>query len=380
VTDPQVPADQTLKVLHVHSGNMIGGIESVLLTFAEFATTCPKLQQRFALAFDDRFARSLRSTGATVHTLPEVQLRNPFSVIHSRRQLRRLIVDEDFDCVISHSTWCQVVYAPVSKRLRIPLFYWMHNNFDGHWLQRLASRTSPDLAVCNSAYTQSTLADVYPGTPSCIIHYPVRPPRSSPSARATLRRELEASPETVVILMASRTEAWKGHFNLLRAASEIKTGKNWIIWIAGAPQTTAEQSYFDSVQAEARRVRLTDRIRFLGQRSDVPSLMRAADIFCQPNSDPEPFGVVFVEALQAGVPIVTYSMGGPQEILTENSGILVPPGDIAGLTNALVCLIEDAPLRSKLGLAGPARAQDLCDPARQIQRTYEVLSARCNRK
>src|SRR4051812_28935320 len=153
---------KSLKVLHVHSGNMIGGIESVLLTFAEFANTCPEFQQEFALAFDGRFATSLRSTGVTVHNVPAVQLRNPFSVIHSRRKLRQLIVENQFDCVISHSTWCQVVYAPVAKRLSIPLIYWMHNNFDGHWLQRLASRNPPEMAICNSAYTQSTLADVYP--------------------------------------------------------------------------------------------------------------------------------------------------------------------------------------------------------------------------
>jgi glycosyltransferase involved in cell wall biosynthesis len=132
------------------------------------------------------------------------------------------------------------------------------------------------------------------------------------------------------------------------------------------------------VEAEANRLQLAERVRFLGHRSDVPALMCAADIFCQPNADPEPFGVVFVEALQAGVPIVTYSMGGPQEILDQNCGILVPPGDLAGLHSALVRLMEDAPLRAKLGSAGPARAKSLCDPAQQIRRTYEILWARCN--
>ena len=69
---------EVLKVLHVHSGNMIGGIESVLLTLAEFAGTRREFQQEFALAFDGPFADSLRATGATVHILPEVQLTKPF--------------------------------------------------------------------------------------------------------------------------------------------------------------------------------------------------------------------------------------------------------------------------------------------------------------
>jgi glycosyltransferase involved in cell wall biosynthesis len=374
VADPATDKPKTLKVLHVHSGNMIGGVETVLLTFAEFAHTCPEFQQEFALAFDGAFAEALRASGATVHILPEAQLRHPFSVLRSRRQLRQIIVERNIQAVISHSPWCQVVYAPVPRKLKVSLIFWMHNNFDGHWLQRLASRNAPDLAICNSAFTRSTLPDVYPYSPSRIIYNPVRPLPTAGPDRSMLREQLGAPPSSVVILMASRTEAWKGHMNLLRAAAQIQTAHAWSIWIAGAPQTEAEKTYFASVQAEAERLELSGRIRFLGQRSDVPALMRAADIYCQPNAEPEPFGVVFVEALQAGVPIVTFRMGGAQEILEQESGILVPPGDIQGLQKALVRLIEDESLRKKLGSLGPERAKVLCDPAQQIRRVYEIVT------
>jgi glycosyltransferase involved in cell wall biosynthesis len=185
--------------------------------------------------------------------------------------------------------------------------------------------------------------------------------------------------ETVVILMASRADRWKGHLNLIEAASQIKTKKDWKIWIAGAPQTRAEETYFDSVRAETQRAGLSHRILFLGHRNDVAAVMQAADIFCQPNNEPEPFGIVFVEALQAGVPVVTYRMGGPQEILDANSGILVEPGDVNGLADALLNLIEDGPQRRRLGLTGPARANELCDPQRQIRRLYDALVPVCVR-
>ena len=362
-----------LRVLHLHSGNMLGGVESVLLTFSEFATVCPDFEQEFALAFEEPFAKQLRATAATVHILPEAQLRNPLSVRRSRHALRELLHNRQFHCVISHSPWCQVVFALAVRRSDVPLIFWMHNNFDGHWLQRLAARHPPDLAICNSAFTRSTLHDVYPATPSCIVHNPVRPLRSDPGARDSRRRELNARPNSVVILMASRMEAWKGHDNLIQAAARIDTTSDWVIWIAGAPQTPKELSYFENLSNEVRHLQLTERIRFLGYRDDVPALMRAADIYCQPNADPEPFGVVFVEALQAGVPVVTFEMGGSREILTESTGILVPPGDIAGLARALVRLIDDAGLRSRLGGDGPARARELCDPAQQIRRVHEVL-------
>lgn len=368
-----------LRVLHVHSGNMLGGVESVLLTFGEHARTCPEFEQEFVLAFEEPFAKQLRATGAQVHVLPEMQLRNPLSVRRSRREAQNLLQRAPFDCAISHSPWCQVVYASAVRRANIPLIFWMHNNFDGHWLQKLASRYAPDMAICNSAFTRSTLPSVYPASPSRIIHYPVGDTPMRSDARESLRNELNVASNTVVILMASRADSWKGHRNLLQAAGQIDSRKDWVIWIAGAPQTPDEQRYFESLQTETARLQLSKRVRFLGHRSDVPALLRAADIYCQPNVEPEPFGVVFVEALQAGVPVVTFEMGGPREILTEGTGILVPPGDIAGLANALVRLIDDRDLRVRLGVGGPARAKQLCDPAQQIRRVYELLSAWCNR-
>ncbi len=371
-------APKKLRALHINSGNMLGGVESVLLTLAEFASTCPDFEQEFALAFEGRFADSLRAAGAKVHILPEAQLRNPLSVRRSREALRKILTSGGFDCVISHSTWCQVVFASTVALQTIPLIFWMHNDFDGHWLQKLASRHAPNFAICNSEFSRSTLKSVYPATPSVVIHYPVKAAVVQPGARESLRRELSVAPETVVVIMASRMDEWKGHLNLIRAAAKINAQNEWVIWIAGAPQTDNEKNYLTRLHDEVRRLQLTDKVRFLGYRNDVPALMRAADIHCQSNAQPEPFGVVFVEALQAGVPVVTFEMGGPREILTESSGILVPPGDIAALAKALARTIDDASLRVTLGMNGPARARALCDPAQQIRRVHEVLWDHCN--
>ena len=105
---------------------------------------------------------------------------------------------------------------------------------------------------------------------------------------------------------------------------------------------------------------------FLGERRDVPALMRAADLHCQPNTAPEPFGLAFVEALHAGLPVVTTAMGGALEIVTPSCGVLVPPGDADALEQALRALVVDPEARARLGSGGPARARELCDPGRQL--------------
>src|SRR5262249_52915005 len=98
-----------------------------------------------------------------------------------------------------------------------------------------------------------------------------------------------------------------------------------------------------------------------------------ADVYCQPNAEPEPFGVVYVEALRAGLPVVAAAAGGPSEIVTETCGLLVPSGDAAATADALRSLIEDPDRRRALGAAGPARAAELCDPVRYLTRLVGLL-------
>ncbi len=94
--------------------------------------------------------------------------------------------------------------------------------------------------------------------------------------------------------------------------------------------------------------------------------MAAADVYCQPNTGPEPFGIAFVEALYAGLPVVTSGFGGAAEIVDGTCGMLTAPEDPAAVASALRELILDPSRRRALGAAGPLRAKMLCDPARQL--------------
>src|SRR5262245_17467790 len=102
--------------------------------------------------------------------------------------------------------------------------------------------------------------------------------------------------------------------------------------------------------------------------------MAAADIYCQPNTGPEPFGVAFVEALYTGLPVVTTGFGGATEIVDETCGMLTPPEDGAAVAAALRALIT-ASSRRELVAAGRARAAALCDPAVRLQRLAALISS-----
>jgi glycosyltransferase involved in cell wall biosynthesis len=143
--------------------------------------------------------------------------------------------------------------------------------------------------------------------------------------------------------------------------------QNWVCWISSEPQREPEKNYVNELKARIQDLNISERVHFLGFANNIHSVLRAADIHCQPNSGPEPFGLAYVEALYAGLPVVTTSWGGAVEIVDEKCGVLVPPGDVDGLVKALHQLIENESQRKSLGAAGPARARFLCDPEKQVR-------------
>ncbi len=363
-----------LRVLHAHSGNLYGGIETILVTLVRHHHEA--LEHTFALCFAGRLEKELRAAGAAVRPLSPTRFSRPLSILRARRNLATVLSELKPDVVMCHSAWSHAIFAPAVRAAAIPRVFWLHAPPGGHWLERLARRHAPDLVICNSHYTCEQRGALFPVTPSSVLHPPVAAPSSSPDAeaRALLRDELGASSETVVIIQVSRLEAWKGHEVLLEALGNLRDRADWMVWQVGGAQRPGEKSYRRQLEHRAAELGIGERIRFLGERTDVPALLAASDLFCQPNSAPEPFGIVFVEALHAGLPVVSSAMGGAQEIVTGECGVLVPARDTIALRAALERLLDDRALRDRLGSAGPARARELCDPRQQAARLAGALA------
>lgn len=366
-----------MRVLHLSSGNLYGGVETLLVTLARDRGACPGMDPHFALCAEGRLSEELRGTGAPVHPLGSVRARNPFSVRRARRSLAGLLRRERFDVVVCHSAWVQAIFGPAVRAARLPLVFYLHDVAGGrHWLERWARLTPPELAVCNSRFTAGSLANLYPGVRGEVVHCPVAPRGSSstPGMRASIRAELDTAGDDVVIVQTSRLESWKGHRLHLEALGRLRGVPGWTCWLAGGAQRRSEAAYRRELEKTAERLGIADRVRFAGQRSDIPAVLAAADVLCQPNTGPEPFGIVFVEALYAGLPVVTTAMGGALEIVDESCGTLTPPGDPAALALALRQLIADPARRSSLGAAGPARARAVSDPAARLEELRRALA------
>lgn len=364
-----------MRVLHLYSGNLFGGIESILLAMARSRSM--QIDHEFALCFHGRLDRELRALGRPARTLAPIRLSRPATVVRARRVLAKLLRSERYDRVLCHAPWTQGLFGGVVRRAGMPLVFWAHDAMKGrHWTEKLARRVSPDLVICNSRFTASTLPTLYRDVPSAVVYAPVVNTAASSTAesRQAIRAELQTPDDAVVIVSACRSEPWKGHLLLVDALAELKNGPRWVWWQAGGAQRPSEEEYLRDVKYAARKRGVFDRVRWLGERQDVPALLASADLYCQPNLGPEPFGMVFVEALAAGLPVVTSASGGALEIVDESCGRLVEPNDGSALASTLRALIENRALRLQLAAAAPARARRLCEPSVFDRQLFDVLT------
>ncbi|MEH2364422.1 glycosyltransferase family 4 protein [Nostoc sp.] len=366
-----------MKLLHIYAGNLFGGIETLLVTLAKEQSLCMQMQHHFALCFEGRLANELRSLDASVYQLGQVRISHPWTVWRARLELQRLLRQERFDVVICHSCWPQAIFGSVVRVNHLPLVFWCHDVPSGrHPLEHWAKRVPPNLVIANSLYTQTAVPNLYPKIDSEILLYPVACADigNDASIRQAVRDELNTPDDAIVLIQVSRLERWKGQSFLLSALANLRHIPGWICWIAGGVQRSHEAEYLQELKIQVQQLGIGDRVLFLGQRNDVPRLLAAADIHCQPNTGAEPFGIAFVEALYAGLPVVTTAIGGAVEIINDSCGRLVAPNDINALSDVLGFLISHPSERATLAAGGKPRAEYLCNPAKQLTRLYNLLS------
>ena len=145
----------------------------------------------------------------------------------------------------------------------------------------------------------------------------------------------------------------KGHRFLLQAAAELRdTHAPFRVIIFG-------EGYLNNqLRSQAASLGLGDVVQFAGFRDDLDDYMGCIDLFVHPATS-EGLGVIALKAAAAAVPVVGFSAGGlPEAVLHEETGILVPPEDVAALRDAMAKLMDDDELRATLGEAGRKRMQN----------------------
>lgn len=205
----------------------------------------------------------------------------------------------------------------------------------------------------------------------------VDPARWNPDLDAAVgRASLGISPGVPVVVSVARLFSWKGHAELVRAFALVHArvpDARLVIVGADYPEGSGTTA---TLQGLARDLGISNQVLFTGQRSDVPELLAASDVFALPSFE-EPFGLVFAEAMAMKKPVAALSNGGTPEVVVHGeTGLLSPPNDIRALADNLVTLLKDPALRRAYGERGRERVLSRFTPGRlasDVAAVYESL-------
>jgi len=192
-----------------------------------------------------------------------------------------------------------------------------------------------------------------------------------------VRRELGLKPDAPVIGIVGRLVEWKGHDLFLRALRQVAEARPGVqgLVVGGAEVTSPHLP--QELKRQAASLGLGEAVHFTGHRQDVARMLAAMDILAHTSIAPEPFGRVLIEGMAAAKPVVATASGAvPEIVLDGETGLLVPPGDVERLADAMLSLLRVPARAAELGRAGRRRVETYFTAehyVRQVQEVYEVV-------
>jgi glycosyltransferase involved in cell wall biosynthesis len=242
------------------------------------------------------------------------------------------------------------------------------SRFAGDW-------SGAHLIAVSRAVAESLAAGPVPQSRISVVHDPVEVERieAATARRDAVRRELGIAPGQVAVAIFGRVMEWKGQREFVLAAIEAMRSDASIRAVIVGDESDGSREYFDAVRALAGASPFAERFVFAGFRADVEACYAAMDVVVHASITPEPFGMVVPEAMAAGKPVIAADAGGPREVVDDGvDGILVPPGDVPALAEAILRLSRDPGLRERMGAAGSRKARERFRGETAAERVMDV--------
>lgn len=225
------------------------------------------------------------------------------------------------------------------------------NNFPSRWLYRNAV---DHVATTGEALRRQLIGELdlpperVTSVPTGIDLDYFRP--QAPEVRASIRNELGITPAAKVIGIVATLRSWKGHDYLLQAFVSLaaKHPDLALLIVGDGPQR-------ERIAGLAAQSGYGDRIRLAGQREDIPAVLSAMDLFALPSYANEGVPQALMQAMAAGLPVVSTHVGAIGELVADGvSGLLIEPKNALQLEDAIARLLFDAELSARFGAAGRA--------------------------
>lgn len=364
-----------MKVLLANHTGLVSGAERVLLALL---AALPEEVEPTVACPDGPLADGVRELGVARVRLPETTaslrmhpVHTPLAVAQMLRvsaSLRRGAAKTRADIVHANSIRAGLSAGGAAALGGPPVVVHVHDCLPrgraADLTRRLTVR-SASLVLANSRYTAANFAAGAAGARLRVVYNPVDPSRFGATALepADARAQLGLPPGGPLLGVVAQLTAWKGQETAVAALAALKDRHpGACLVIAGEAKFTSAATRFDNLaytetlRAQVRRLGLEDSVIFLGEQGDVASLLRALDVLLVPSWE-EPFGLVVIESMAVGTPVVATSVGGPAEVIEHGrNGMLAPPRAPEPWAAAIGSLLRDASLSEEVARQGRATA------------------------
>ena len=336
-----------MRIVQIIDTLYVGGAEQLQVFFAKAAVS-RGIQATVVSLTDSSHSHlpdQLRQIGATVLEFSGRNLFDPIRFIRLVRFLSR----ERFDAIHAHLSYASILGVLAGWITGTPVIVTLHNMHMDRWGKLAINliRLGAQQVIMVGPSVAKAYHDALSGSHIHVIVNPVMPVALlAESECVALRKEILVDPTRPLILSTGRLNIQKG-FGYLLIALDILRRTHPQVFLAIAVQG----SLHDELSAQIISLNLQDHVRLLGVREDVTRLMMASDIYVS-SSLWEGMPISILEAMAAGLPVVATDVGDVPYVVTDKTGMLVPPA-VPELLSARLALLLDKPLlRQQLGRAG----------------------------
>lgn len=383
-------------ILVLHSNNDLYGGDKVLLELLsrlDRTRFIPYVVLPTDTRHINRFSPELDKLGIEYCFVPLGVLRRRYfkwwrpplfvwEVLRAVRRLLRLIGEKKIALV--HTNTNTILAGAVAARIaRVPHIWSVHELvLNPAWIRRplhyLIPRLSTRVVTVSRAVRDHMLQDAprFKDRFEFILGGINVEPFVNAGGRESVRQGWGVSPDELLIGMAGRVTYWKGQSVFAEAAKLILQKYSTVKFVAVGGVFDTEITYMERFRAQVRELGIEKNFIIEDFRSDMPSVFAALDVFVLPSTQPEPFGLVVIEAMASGKPVVATAPGGPSETVVDGeTGYLVPPSNPREIASAVEKLLTDPEKRKLMGEAGRKRACSVFTLPRYVAE-FEALYAR----
>ena len=352
-----------------------GGAEAILWNFLR---KVDRSRVEPAVVFFDHgpFRDDVASLGLSSHVLRPADCPRPRIAMFPPRLariVRREAPDLIFSWLVEAQPFASIAGVLTGRARRIA--WWQANLPKVDLVERIATALPARAVFMYSHATGDVQRSIWPHRETIVVHPGIDVPERVPAERlARLREELGLPAGRPIVGIVGRLCSWKGHHHVVRAIALLRErGLDVHGLVVGGNAYDFEPGYEPRLRTLTTELGLDEHVTFTGQVADGTVHMRLMDAIANA-SDLEPFGMVVLEAMALGVPVVAVDAGGPAEVIDDGeSGLLVPGATPERFADAFERILRSEELRARLALGGRQAVAERFTTERMVERLTAAI-------